>query len=129
MFRKKNPFGNDFTVIPPELNVGGFVISNQMSEMQKLLEQFSIINKKLMDIADMVGDFGEYLDKIREEQKGKKDIQNADEKNVLTPKMEKFIDSIKDLNKELDNLDNEFWATVVEITSPKQRMGINDEAK
>lgn len=129
MFRKKNPFGNDFTVIPPELNVGGFVISNQMPEMQKLLEQFSIINKKLMDMADIVGDFGEYLDKIREEQKGKKDIQNADEKNVLTPKMEKFIDSIKDLNKELDNLDNEFWATVVEITSPKQCMGINDEAK
>ena len=78
MFRKKNPFGNDFTVIPPELNVGGFVISNQMPEMQKLLEQFSIINKKLMDMADIVEDFGEYLDKIREEQKGKKDIQNAD---------------------------------------------------
>lgn len=127
LLRKENiDFDN---IIPKELNDGTFLISNTIPEMQTLLKDFENMHNVAIDFLHYADDLRDYMELLKKEQEKLPVTENLDVKDELEKKYTSYLSQLNEFNNSINLLYDKFWETVIDITSPKQSMGINDEDK
>lgn len=116
-------------IIPNELNDGSFLISNTLPEMQSLLNDFENTQNVAVHFLHYADDLRDYMELLKKEQEKLSVTENLDVKDELEKKYASYLSQLNEFNNSINLLYDKFWETVIDITSPKQSMGINDETK